>query len=313
MAGRLHVVAVLIVVAAVPVSDAAARAPRSGAAAVRSDAAAERSAVAVAARQSRGHAGVAALQVALRMRGLYLGTVDGVAGPMTREAVRRFQARRGLAVDGVAGPQTRRALGWRGRPLLGSRVIRPGARGWDVAALQFLLAWQGFPSGPFDGQLGPRTNTALRRFQAWAGLGVDALVGPGTLAAVKRAPRRSRLRFLAPVGGAPTDGFGPRGGAFHTGVDYPQPRGAAVGAAGRGCVSSAGWDPGGYGNLVVIRHRMGMTSWYAHLSRIDVPVGTCLVAGRIIGRVGSTGNSTGPHLHFELRVGGAPVDPLSGL
>ena len=275
--------------------------------------AAERSSIAVAARQSRGHAGVAALQVALRARRLYAGTVDGVTGPMTRDAVRRLQARRGLAVDGIAGPQTRRALGWRGRHLLGSRVIAPGARGWDVAALQFLLAWQGFPSGAFDGELGPRGTAALRRFQAWAGLGVDGLAGPGTLAAVRRPPRRSPLRFLAPVGGFPTDGFGPRGGAFHTGLDYPQPHGAGVAAAGRGCVTSAGWDPGGYGNLVVIQHRMGMTSWYAHLSRIRVRVGTCLVAGRIIGRVGSTGNSTGPHLHFELRTRGAPLDPLSGL
>ncbi len=310
---RLLAAVAAVVVAAVPASDAAARAPHAGAAALRSDAAAERSSIAVAARQSRGHAGVAALQVALRARGLYGGTVDGVTGPMTRDAVRRFQARRGLAVDGIAGPQTRRALGWRGRHLLGSRVIAPGARGWDVAALQFLLGWQGFPSGSFDGQLGPRSTDALRRFQAWAGLGVDGLAGPGTLAAVKRAPRRSPLRFLAPVGGFPTDGFGPRGGAFHTGLDYAQPHGAAVGAAGRGCVSHTGWDPGGYGNLVVIRHRMGMTSWYAHLSSIRVRVGTCLVAGRIIGRVGSTGNATGPHLHFELRVRGAPLDPLSGL
>jgi peptidoglycan hydrolase-like protein with peptidoglycan-binding domain len=288
VAGRLLVVALLVVVAAVPAAD-----------------------VAVAAQ--RGHAGVAALQVALRERGLYLGTVDGVRGPMTSDAVRRFQARRGLAVDGVAGQRTRRALGWRGRHLLGSRVIRPGARGWDVAALQFLLAWQGFPSGPFDGDLGPRSTTALRRFQASAGLGVDALAGPGTLAAVKRPPRRSPLRFLAPVGGAPADGFGPRGGSFHTGLDYPKPHGTPVAAAGRGCVSSAGWDAGGFGNLVVIRHRMGMTSWYAHLSRIDVAVGTCLVAGRIIGRVGATGNSTGPHLHFELRINGASIDPLTGL
>ena len=63
----------------------------------------------------------------------------------------------------------------------------------------------------------------------------------------------------------------------------------------------------------MIRHRLGMTSWYAHLSRIAVRRGQCVTGGDRIGRVGSTGHSTGPHLHFELRVRGAAVDPLSGL
>ncbi len=258
-------------------------------------------------------AGTAALQVALRAKGLYGGTVDGVRGPMTRQGVRRFQARRGLVVDGVVGPRTRAALGWRGRPRIGSRVIGPGARGWDVAALQFRLAAHGFPSGSFDGRLGPRGHTALRRFQAWAGLSADGLAGAGTLSALRRRVPRSILSFAAPLGGAVGDRFGPRGDTFHTGVDYPAAAGTTVVAAGRGCVSSAGWDAGGYGNLVVIGHRAGMTSWYAHLSRIAVRPGTCVVAGTPIGRVGSTGNSTGPHLHFELRLRGAPVDPLTGL
>jgi murein DD-endopeptidase MepM/ murein hydrolase activator NlpD len=262
---------------------------------------------------SGGRAGAAALQVALRSRRLYRGTVDGIAGPLTRSAVRRFQAARGLAIDGIAGRRTRRALGWRGRPQLGARVLRFGARGWDVAALQFLLARQGFPSGPFDGRLGPRTAAAVRRFQAWAGLGADGLAGPATLAAARRAPARSPLRFLAPVGGAPGDRFGPRGDSFHTGLDYPVAHGTGVAAAGRGCVQSTGYDPGGYGNLVVIEHRLGMTSWYAHLARITVRPGQCVVAGNRIGTVGSTGRSTGPHLHFELRLRGAAVDPLSAL
>jgi murein DD-endopeptidase MepM/ murein hydrolase activator NlpD len=64
---------------------------------------------------------------------------------------------------------------------------------------------------------------------------------------------------------------------------------------------------------VVVAHRLGMTSWYAHLSSIAVGRGACVVAGSLIGRVGSTGLSTGPHLHFELRVRGAAVNPLSGL
>jgi murein DD-endopeptidase MepM/ murein hydrolase activator NlpD len=262
---------------------------------------------------SRGSASVAALQVALRARGLYSASVDGVRGPLTRDGVRRFQARRGLVVDGIAGPRTRAALGWRGRPGLGGRVIRAGHRGWDVAALQFLLARHGFPSGAIDGDMGPRSDTALRRFQAWAGLGADGLAGPATLAAARRAPAASPLRFLAPIGGSPTDRFGPRGDRMHTGIDYPAAHGAGVVAAGRGCVQSVGFDGGGYGNLVVIEHRAGMTSWYAHLASISVRRGQCVVAGTPIGTVGSTGNSTGPHLHFELRLRGAAIDPLSGL
>jgi peptidoglycan hydrolase-like protein with peptidoglycan-binding domain len=255
----------------------------------------------------------AALQVALRAKGVYSGTIDGIRGPATWEGVRRFQLRRGLAVDGVVGPRTRRALGWRGRPGFGKRTISAGARGWDVAALQWLLAVHGFPNGAFDGRLGARGQAALQRFQAWAGLGADGLAGPATFAALRRPPPRSVLRFAAPLAVAPGDGFGPRGNMFHPGIDYPAARGAPVGAAGRGCVASAGYDPGGYGNLVVVRHRAGMTSWYAHLSRISVSPGECVVAGSRIGRVGSTGNSTGPHLHFELRLRGAAVNPLTGL
>ena len=227
--------------------------------------------------------------------------------------MRRLQARRGLAVDGIAGPRTRRALGRRGRPSLGSRPLTEGARGWDVAALQFLLARHGFPSGPVDGGLGPRTKAALARFQMWAGLGVDGVAGAATLAALRRPPPRSLLRFAWPVSGPVGDGFGPRGPLFHTGIDFPVPAGTPVRAAGYGCVQAAGWDAGGYGNLVVIGHRLGMTSWYAHLRRIAVRPGACIGAGDLVGSVGSTGRSTGPHLHFELRLRGAALNPLSGL
>jgi peptidoglycan hydrolase-like protein with peptidoglycan-binding domain len=254
-------------------------------------------------------ANTAALQVALRVRGLYHGSIDGIAGPRTIAATRRLQARRGLAVDGIAGPRTRRALGWRGRPALGSRVLRRGRRGWDVAALQFMLARAGFPSGPVDGRLGPRSVAALMRFQAWAVLVVDGLAGPATIAALRRPAPRSPLLLRRPVAGRVGDRFGPRGARFHTGVDFLASAGDPVRAAGRGCVASAGWDPGGYGNLVVIRHRLGLTSWYAHLSSIAVRAGQCVPVGRVVGRVGATGNATGPHLHFELRLRGAAVDP----
>ncbi len=254
-------------------------------------------------------ADVAALQVALRAKRLYAANIDGVHGPLTTAGVRAFQARRGLAVDGLAGSATRRALGWRGRPRLGIRTLAAGAAGWDVAGLQFLLARQGFPSGAVDGLLGARTDTAVRRFQSWAGLAADGLAGRATISRLRTPPPVSPLIFAPPVAAPIGDVFGPRGDRFHTGVDYPVAAGTTIRAAGRGCVSSAGWTSGGYGKLVVISHRLGVTSWYAHLSAATVRAGDCVVAGTPIGRAGSTGHSTGPHLHFELRLRGAAVAP----
>jgi hypothetical protein len=254
----------------------------------------------------------AALQAALHARGMYTGTIDGLPGPGTRAAVVRLQRRAGLAVDGIVGPATRRALGWRGRPRIGARVMRSGHRGWDVASLQFLLGRAGFPSGAVDGVLGPRGTAALRRFQAWAGLPADGLAGPGTLAALHRSPPASPLRLRPPLAAPVGDGFGPRGTWFHPGLDYVAGAGVAVAAAGRGCVVFAGWDAGGYGNLVVVAHRLGLTSWYAHLSSIAARRGECVAAGTLVGRVGATGRATGPHLHFELRLRGAAVDPRTG-
>lgn len=141
---------------------------------------------------------VAGLQVALRAHGVYGGRVDAVRGPRTVRAVKVFQRRSGLFVDGVAGRKTRRALGRLGRPLYGKRVIRPGAVGWDVSVLQFLLARQGFRVGSFDGGFGPRTAEATRAFQGWVGLGRDGVVGPATRRALRSPPNslenRARVR-----------------------------------------------------------------------------------------------------------------------
>ncbi|MDX6542474.1 MAG: hypothetical protein QOK32_77, partial [Gaiellaceae bacterium] len=156
-----------------------------------------------------GSARVAALQVALKAHGLYGGPVDGYSGPGTRRAILRFQRHRHLAVDGVVGAHTRRALGRLGRHPLGSRPLGPGAVGWDVTALQFLLAWHGFPSGYFDGGFGGRTESAVRRFQRWAGLGVDGRVGPATIRALSHAPAVSPLQLAWPLQAPIGDRFGP--------------------------------------------------------------------------------------------------------
>ena len=83
-----------------------------------------------------------------------------------------------------------------------------------------------------------------------------------------------------------------------------------MGAAGVGVTEFAGWNSGGYGNLVVVRHRLGYTTWYAHLSTITTFVGEQVTGGTRLGYVGSTGHATGPHLHLELRKNAVPVDPM---
>jgi len=268
-------------------------------------------------------ANTAALQVALKAVHVYRGGIDGVSGAGTRRAVRRLQRRHHLPADGVAGPRTRRVLGRRGRPLLGSRAMRRGKRGWDVAALQFLLARRGASAGSVDGGFGPGTARAVRRFQRRAGLRADGVAGPATLRALRRGVRRRRrsaggsgdgaVLFFRPVRGPIGDGFGMRWGRPHQGVDFPVAYGTRVGAAGRGVTAFAGFDTGGYGNLVIVQHRLGFQSWYAHLSRITTYRGESVTGGTRIGYVGSTGHSTGPHLHFEVRLSGTPIDPMPRL
>jgi peptidoglycan hydrolase-like protein with peptidoglycan-binding domain len=255
---------------------------------------------------------VAALQVALRANGLYNGDVDGLRGPETDGAVRRLQARAKIMVDGVVGPQTRKALGRLGRPGLGTRTLRIGKRGWDVASLQFRLAEHGFPSGTLDGDFGPRTDAALRRFQEWAGLPVDGHAGRATYRALSGAPPTSPLRFSRPVDAPYTDLFGPRGARYHTGLDFPAPHGTPVVAPRTGRVTVARWLPG-YGHTILIRHTLGVSTMYAHLSAFVVRVGETVAVGQPIGRVGASGSANGPHLHFEVRVRGAAVDPLASL
>jgi murein DD-endopeptidase MepM/ murein hydrolase activator NlpD len=122
--------------------------------------------------------------------------------------------------------------------------------------------------------------------------------------------------FSIPTPGVPiTSPFGPRLDpltgimGFHPGVDFGAPFGAPIGAAADGTVVWAGPN-GGYGNCTIIDHGHSMATLYAHQSNILVHVGDQVTRGQVIGQVGSTGYSTGPHLHFEVRVNGTPVDPV---
>ncbi len=258
-------------------------------------------------------AGLAALQVALHDRGVYAGSIDGLKGPLTTAAIKRFQRRAGLAPNGLARTSTREALGRYGRHVLGSRPLARGATGWDVAALQFLLGWHGFPSATIDGVQGFHTDRALRRFQRWARLRPDGVAGESTFAALRRAPAVCPIALAWPVEAPIGDRFGPRGTHFHAGLDLLAPAGTAVKAAAPGRVAYAGRIAGGWGKLVVVAHARRVRTMYAHLSAVAVSAGEHVRTGSRIGTVGATGNATGPHLHFEVRLRGAAVDPSAAL
>jgi len=124
--------------------------------------------------------------------------------------------------------------------------------------------------------------------------------------------------LLWPVQGPVVSGFGYRihpifhVRKMHTGIDIDADMGSPVKAAAEGTVVAAGWR-GGYGKCVILLHPNGLATLYGHLSEISVDVGQSVKKGQIIGKVGSTGYSTGPHLHFEVRVTGDPVNPMGYL
>jgi len=125
----------------------------------------------------------------------------------------------------------------------------------------------------------------------------------------KQIPELGTGQLVWPVLGTVTSRYGWRRGGFHSGIDIAAPTGTAIRAADRGLVAFAGWL-GSYGRTVIIEHGGGRSTLYAHCSRILVEVGQEVDPGEIIALVGSTGRSTGPHLHFEVREGGRTVDPL---
>lgn len=132
-------------------------------------------------------------------------------------------------------------------------------------------------------------------------------------AALVSAPDAGGIGLSWPVsGGTVTSNFGPRWGRQHNGIDIAANTGTTVASAGSGTVIAAGFS-GGFGQRVLIQHSGGMVTVYAHLSVINVTNGQSVSAGSSIGAVGCTGSCTGPHLHFETRVGGTAYDPRNYL
>jgi murein DD-endopeptidase MepM/ murein hydrolase activator NlpD len=138
------------------------------------------------------------------------------------------------------------------------------------------------------------------------GIASGAVGGAGGGKAVGRASKLTRLA------GAIGDGFGAArpNGRKHKGIDIPAQSGTPIPAAASGTVKNTGYEPGGAGNFVNIDHGGGLVTKYFHLSKILVSRGQKVIDGQTIGLVGSTGNSSGPHLHFEVWDGGQARDPM---
>jgi len=243
---------------------------------------------------------VAGLQTALRMQRLYRGPIDGMLGPQTVAALKALQRRARLATTSLLGDRTLSALGKLGRPRYGSRTLRRGLVGLDVAGLQFELRYHGFPTrgrGVFDAQ----TFDALVRYQRFAGVHADGVAGRATFAALDRPPPatpdlRSPLAIVEhakPVGNA---------------VELSCPYGTAVAAVAAGTVVFAANRAHGYGYTVITRDARGLDVLYAHLARIDLRLGQRVIPGAFVGLAGWTGKKRAQtSLRLELSLRGAEL------
>ncbi len=134
-----------------------------------------------------------------------------------------------------------------------------------------------------------------------------------------RTPGKNIVPSLWPVNGKILSRYGDRQdpfsgeGEIHTGVDISAAMGTPVHSAADGVISHAEFTAGGYGKMVIVDHGNGMSTRYAHLSRFEVPSGQEIRRGEVLGYSGATGRVTSPHLHFEVRVGGAAVNPYKYL
>lgn len=138
---------------------------------------------------------------------------------------------------------------------------------------------------------------------------VDQVVKKGT----KELPKASGTGMATPAAGVLTSRFGSRWGRNHNGIDMSASVGTAIYAADNGTVTYSEYNNGGYGYMMKIDHGNGLETCYAHCSELLVPAGTVVAKGDIIAKVGNTGRSTGAHLHFEVRLNGTPIDPMTYL
>ncbi|MFC8660331.1 transglycosylase family protein [Streptomyces parvus] len=253
----------------------------------------------------------------------------------------------GDSLSGIASEQ-RVPGGWQGlyaanRTVVGDNpnLIFPGQR-LSLDRSRAPKAGEGTSTGKPARQTAPKPSTAPGAKKADRGQAEPEKEAPKQQAPKKEAPKQQAPKQEAPKKAAPKkeqpaperavrhSGFsspvaagtgtpyrqaGSWSSGYHTGVDFPVPTGTSVKSVAPGRVVSAGWA-GAYGYEVVIRHSDGKYSQYAHLSALHVRAGQSVSGGQRIARSGSTGNSTGPHLHFEIRTGpgyGSDIDPLAYL
>ncbi len=222
---------------------------------------------------------------------------DGVAGARRRTRAARAEAARVEAAVASATAEQRGIV----TRLVASRDALVAARSAKTATLASIRSDRDSTLAEIDALEQQSAALAERIREAQQRASAPAVVAP------------SGSGVLGwPVSGPVTSGFGSRWGRMHEGVDIAVGEGTPVHAAAAGTVIYAGWM-GGYGNLVVVDHGNGLSTAYAHNSSLSVSVGQSVAAGELVSYSGNTGNSTGPHVHFEVRVNGSAVDPLGYL
>jgi len=207
-----------------------------------------------------------------------------------------------LQVAGAAHVITARAAQVRETrgALVSARDSLAASKDHKLIALSELSAQERAEASEIDGLRASSADLAARIRAAQASSAGSATATP------------SSAGLIWPVSAPITSSFGWRWGRMHEGIDLGAPYGSPIRAAAAGTVIYCGWE-GGYGNLVVIDHGGSLATAYGHQSSIAVGCGQQVSQGQVIGYVGSTGHSTGPHLHFEVRINGNAVDPLGYL
>lgn len=269
-------------------------------------------------------------------------SVDGKFGSATQAAVKKFQSAHGLSADGIAGVQTWAKLLSLYNTIISLPTVRNGSSGSAVEKLQRYLNTVSNSGLVIDSKFGSATQAAVKKFQSANGLTADGVCGQKTWAALVskasmvNASSVSSGKYIWPLSSSYTTITSYTGNRInpltnqkqnHGGIDIAAAKGANVYASAGGtlhvgcntCTHNYGKNKscgcgGGYGNYVYIERSDGSRSYYCHLSTVDVKSGSTVSQGQKIGTVGSTGSSTGYHLHFEMRSGSdksTQVDPLN--